>query len=226
MFFTIQPIAIGILLFGDVYYQKKGVIKSFGLANRIVAGIIALGIPFYYYHLFTNDSKPGFVTKKIVREEEGLKSKVKESVVSSSNPIRDELLTYVNVELPKIADLETSAVNSYSSVTGSNYKDDETTYKAVRDDVLPKYKEFRDKLEAISIKLKTTEVRKLNESYIDAANTQLSAFSILLAAIDKQDLTLISQANEKLDKGRKLMRVTLNEFSVLAEKNKVEFKGK
>ncbi len=46
MYFTISPIAIGILLFGDVYYQKKGAIKSFGLANRIVAGIIALFILF------------------------------------------------------------------------------------------------------------------------------------------------------------------------------------
>jgi hypothetical protein len=44
MYFTIQPVAIGILLFGDVYYQKKGEVKSFGIANRIVAGIIAVFI--------------------------------------------------------------------------------------------------------------------------------------------------------------------------------------
>ena len=42
MYFTISPIAIGILLFGDVYYQKKGEVKSFGLVNRIVAAIIAI----------------------------------------------------------------------------------------------------------------------------------------------------------------------------------------
>lgn len=44
MYFTISPIALGILLFGDVYYQKKGEVKSFGLVNRIVAGIIPLFI--------------------------------------------------------------------------------------------------------------------------------------------------------------------------------------
>ena len=27
--------------FGDVYYQKRGDVRSFGLANRIVAGVIA-----------------------------------------------------------------------------------------------------------------------------------------------------------------------------------------
>lgn len=43
LYLTISPIAIGILLFGDVYYQKKGKVKSFGTANRVVAGIVALG---------------------------------------------------------------------------------------------------------------------------------------------------------------------------------------
>lgn len=41
-YFTISPIAIGILLFGDVYYQKNGYVKSFGIANRIVAGIVSV----------------------------------------------------------------------------------------------------------------------------------------------------------------------------------------
>jgi len=36
------PIAVGILLTGDVYYQKKGEVRSFGMANRIVAMLFAL----------------------------------------------------------------------------------------------------------------------------------------------------------------------------------------
>ena len=42
MYFIIIPVALVILLSGDVYYQKKGDIKSFGIANRIVAGILAV----------------------------------------------------------------------------------------------------------------------------------------------------------------------------------------
>jgi len=49
MYFTLSPIAIGILLFGDVYYQKQGVVKSFGVANRVVAGVIAIA---FLYNLF------------------------------------------------------------------------------------------------------------------------------------------------------------------------------
>ena len=50
MYFTISPIAIAILLFGDVYYEKKGQVKSFGVINRIVAGIIAVAI---LYNIFS-----------------------------------------------------------------------------------------------------------------------------------------------------------------------------
>jgi len=40
--FLFAPVAIGVLLTGDVYYQNKGEVRSFGLANRIVAGVIAV----------------------------------------------------------------------------------------------------------------------------------------------------------------------------------------
>lgn len=42
MWFLFSPVAIGLLLTGEVYYKKKGEVKAFGMANRIVAGIIAL----------------------------------------------------------------------------------------------------------------------------------------------------------------------------------------
>ncbi|MBN1180888.1 MAG: hypothetical protein JXB49_01285 [Bacteroidales bacterium] len=44
MYFLFCPIALGILLSGDVYYKKKGEVKSFGTANKIIAVIIAIFI--------------------------------------------------------------------------------------------------------------------------------------------------------------------------------------
>lgn len=40
IYFSFIPIALGLLISGDIYYQRNGVVRSFGLANRIVAGII------------------------------------------------------------------------------------------------------------------------------------------------------------------------------------------
>ena len=40
--FFVAPIAVGLLLTGDVYYARNGEVQRFGIANKIVAGLIAL----------------------------------------------------------------------------------------------------------------------------------------------------------------------------------------
>jgi hypothetical protein len=41
-YFLLTPVALTILLFGDVYYERNGKLKSFGLANKIIAGVLGL----------------------------------------------------------------------------------------------------------------------------------------------------------------------------------------
>jgi len=43
-YLLLSPIAIIILLFGDIYYQRESKIYSFGLFNRIIAILIAVNI--------------------------------------------------------------------------------------------------------------------------------------------------------------------------------------
>ncbi|MBW2736986.1 MAG: hypothetical protein JRH20_31775 [Deltaproteobacteria bacterium] len=47
-YFTVPPIALGVLAFGDVFYVKKGKVVSFGWANRIVAGFSGI---YYTYRV-------------------------------------------------------------------------------------------------------------------------------------------------------------------------------
>lgn len=42
LYFTFTPVALAILICGDVYYRKYGAVRSFGLANRIVALVLGL----------------------------------------------------------------------------------------------------------------------------------------------------------------------------------------
>ncbi len=54
LYFTIAPVAIILLVSGDVYYTKRGELKSFGLANRIVAGIIGVMIFIKFIGMFVS----------------------------------------------------------------------------------------------------------------------------------------------------------------------------
>jgi hypothetical protein len=138
------------------------------------------------------------------------------------DPIQKDLLNYVNNEIPKIASLESDALDKYNSVTGDNYNTDEETYTALSDSIIPKYRNFITKLE--EIKPQTPEVKALHELYIEAANNQYNAFVQLKAAIETQDTNMVSQANEKLDKGRKGLRDFQDKIAELAKKHNVEFK--
>lgn len=140
---------------------------------------------------------------------------------TSKDPIREDLINYINNELLPIANLEKEAAEAYESVTGSNYKDDIQLYNTVNEVVIPKYREFVEKLEAIQPK--TEEIRKLHELYIEAANIQFNAFNLILSAVENQDRNLVVQANEKLEQGRKLLREFNYQLEELAKKHNVEF---
>jgi len=49
-YFTLNPIAVIILLFSDVYYERGGEIQKFGLLNKIIIPIIVLPA---YINLFS-----------------------------------------------------------------------------------------------------------------------------------------------------------------------------
>jgi hypothetical protein len=144
-------------------------------------------------------------------------------LASCSNPIRDDLLAYINTELPNIVTYETEAITAYDSVSGNNYADDYTMYEVLTETIIPTYRELVDGVEAITLRLKTKEVRALNEKYVEAADAQMNGFIILKTALETQDGGLIVDFNERLDKGRRLTREWQIELQDLCDKNGVKF---
>ncbi|MFL5730787.1 MAG: hypothetical protein ACJ75J_14965 [Cytophagaceae bacterium] len=118
------------------------------------------------------------------------------SVAQSSDPIQKDLLNYINVELTKVALLETRAVDTFESVSGKNYKGDSIMYVALKDVVLPNYSELYKKLQGIHPA--TKELKKIHGEYIKAAKYQLEAFNLIVDAIKKQDAKEIQKANKDL----------------------------
>ena len=132
-----------------------------------------------------------------------------------SQNVQDELLNYINKGLPKVGELEQKALDSYASVTGTNYKDDNTTYNTMVNTVIPTYSSMIKKLKALSTSLKTTEVQTFNELYLVAAKIQLSGFNIFVEGLEKGDISIVQLANKKLERARKLMDEWSNEMDEL-----------
>jgi hypothetical protein len=136
------------------------------------------------------------------------------------DPVQDDLLNYVNEQMPVLGDGETKIVGKYTAVTGMNYTDDYTLYDALKIEIIPEYNEFIKDLETVEIK--TDELRKIHEDYIEATNIQASAFLLIVTAIENQDSAMINEANEKLNTARKMMRDYKNEVEKLAKEHGVK----
>jgi len=135
-----------------------------------------------------------------------------------------DLTNYLNQGVLNIAELEEKSLARYASVTGSNYKNDQTTYEALRDYVIPLYKRFIRGLRALQPE--TEEVRSLNRIYIDGAESLLEGFKLVMLAIDTQDASLIRPANEYLEKGRLENERWRKELIALAGKHDVKTQEK
>ncbi len=139
----------------------------------------------------------------------------------SPDPVQQDLLNYINVEMPKVATLESEAITAYESISGENYQNDSIMYFTMAETVVPKYQEFYTTLE--SIKPATAEVASLHKEYVHAAADQLDAFRLIIEAIEKQDPQIITRANEDLAEGRALLKMWRADLDSACLKHNVVF---
>lgn len=139
------------------------------------------------------------------------------------DPVQQDLINYINVEMPKVADLESEAVDAYASVSGENYENDSIMYYTIANTVIPRYEAFYEMLE--SIDPATEEVSNLHHEYVVAAADQLEAFKLILEAIEKQDADIITQANADLDKASVLLGQWREDLDAACAKHQVVMEG-
>ncbi|WP_235000495.1 hypothetical protein [Virgibacillus dakarensis] len=139
-----------------------------------------------------------------------------------NDAVQDDLLNYVNKEMSPAFELENVAISAYDNVSGANYSDDQTMYAALVDEVLPNYNEFINELNYVHVE--TDELRKIHELYIKGADTQYNAFVKITHALEKQDPSMIEEANGMLDEAKKHIRDYKHELNKLADEHDVELK--
>lgn len=134
--------------------------------------------------------------------------------------VQDDLIDYINNDITQITSLDSEVRSLYETARESSA--DATMYVILKNDVIPKSNQLIDKAEDIEVE--TEDVRELHEIYLESLNKQGQAFTLLLAAIEAQDYSLITQANEKLDESRKLMREYEDKLEELMQKHDVVYK--
>jgi hypothetical protein len=135
-------------------------------------------------------------------------------------PVQDDILNYLNEEMKTAQSLEDKAVSAYEGVSGANYTDDQTMYDALVNEVIPNYTDLISELETVSIE--TDELKEVHEIYLSGAKLQFSAFEKIIEALEKQDASLVDDANKLLEEGRLQIEDYNQKLDELAKEHNVE----
>lgn len=130
--------------------------------------------------------------------------------------VHADLYTYIQYNLKEVIPLEKKAVESYQSVTGSNYTSDQSLYTTLNHDVIPMYADFVTQLKAIHPE--TKEVQDIHHLYVKAASLQLQAFSMMSEVLINNDQSKVQEVNSMLEDARNIMNRYMDSLNKLANK--------
>ncbi len=112
-------------------------------------------------------------------------------------PIQQDLIKY-HEEFSRMFPIEKEAIEAFSKVTGPNYTNDDKLDSSLSSTVLPKYETFLRELGQIQPSL--PEVKNIHKIYVEGAMLQLDAFKMIKEGLDRQDVTLIDNVQDIVDR--------------------------
>ncbi len=137
-----------------------------------------------------------------------------------SDPVQDDLINYINNQVPAMAVLENKVTTEYAAVKGDANADNATFAAKLKDVIIPANNELIAKAKATVPA--TEEVKKVHDKYITYATIQNEAFVVLLEAAQKNDEELVKTANEKLTDSEKISKEYLADIEALKKEHNVE----
>lgn len=136
-----------------------------------------------------------------------------------NDPVKSDLINYLDVRLPKIISLETEAGTDFSNVTGNQYKGDTVMLQALDEKIIPKYSKFLADLKLI--KPKTDEVKAIQVKYVEGATEINNGFIFLAEGLRKRNENTVMRGNAMVDAGARKIREVNGLIGELARKHDI-----
>lgn len=140
---------------------------------------------------------------------------------------QDELLDYLNGDARKeVTELEKKTKESYASVTGDNYKDDQTTLDELSKNTADLAKQTVEKATSLGKDLEGEKLKEVHQLYVDSLKDLQSGIDQFIQALESGDADKMTQVNESLDKANEESKKTTEELKKLAKELDVEVEMK
>ncbi len=149
----------------------------------------------------------------------GDKNKEKDEQVS----VQEDLVEFVNEELPAIETYRSTAVNSYNAYFVSEDIDTGVFLSDLQSTMIPNMETYIAELTAVEVA--TEEVTALKDLYLQAAQKQCEAMQQVATAISEQDPQYLEQADTLIAEAQSLITQYESQLKILAIDNDVQING-
>ena len=122
----------------------------------------------------------------------------------TANSAAEELVNYINIDCREMEVLENKVLISYESVSGSNYVSDSIMYKEITTNTIVYVRELNEKALNVASSIEDPKILEVHRIYINYTSKMLNAMGIIASALQKQDITLMTQANQALNEANNL----------------------
>lgn len=141
------------------------------------------------------------------------------TLVGCSNEKQDALLDYINKDLVEIAEIEEKMIESYASVSGTNYTDDLTFYNELNENTIPLCQELNELV--LDISPSDEEISDVHKIYRKYVSKYLNALATINSALENQDVDKVVAGNDLLDEANDLATEFQQELRALAKERNV-----
>lgn len=136
-----------------------------------------------------------------------------------ADPVQEDLINYLNNQLPTLAELAVKATSEFEAATADNNATDATFALKLKDVIIPVSDELLTKTKAVVPA--TEELLKVHSKYIALVTEQHEAYALYLKAAQKNDVATSNTANEKMEHSVKATDEFLADLEALKKEHKV-----
>lgn len=135
---------------------------------------------------------------------------------------RDALVSYIQ-QISGMLEQETAVMESFGSVSGTNFTDDDTLYTEVSQRTIPLCQQLNEKV--LAIVPEDAEISAAHGIYRDYVTKMLNALTLMTSALSNQDAGQVAEANDLINEANDLSVSYQQALRTLAEERNVSLNG-
>ncbi len=146
------------------------------------------------------------------------------AVTDVNKLVKDELVQFINVDIPSIASERDTAVAIYNAYFTEGVSNQDEWLEKLKNEAVVDYEVYLQSLKNLSYQ--STEVQELQSTYIAVAQPQFEAIKYVISAIENKDVSQLDAAKDQIDSSYYYLKQYNEQLEQVCQKYGIKINGK